>query len=431
MPQKNTKALKLYREDIAARAASAAAFASDSDSDSDSDSEYGEVRSHPGTTPMVENGLVLRLKLARPTWQSETDAVTAAKPVTGAVATETDAEAVAEPAPGPVAMETGAVATETGAVATETDAAAAAAVAVGVVASEAAAAEPAARGKKRRRPRPKMSSPAEAKQMLDTLGIQVRAELFERSQELMFAAAAFSALETDRRKTEGLAERAQARAAKESRLAVEKAAKDAAKAAQKMIDDAAKAAREADERAAKEAEKAAKKEMERVDKAKVESAVSRIKDLFERYNKAGEISLAASSKPFDEATIRGLEGELRFHRTTSDIDTVCTRMMQPKTNTGVRGAIDRAFDMTKAVGRLPGCEDDALPPQLVKAKAALVAFQVEAANAKAARLVLAQAAAAAAAKAKAQQAALDSAAKLVAALGPGAQDGAPLEELPL
>ena len=426
MPQKNTKALKLYREDIAARAASAAAFASDSDSDSDSDSEYGEVRSHPGTTPMVENGLVLRLKLARPTWQSETDAVTAAKPVTGAVATETDAEAVAEPAPGPVAMETGAVATETGAVATETDAAAAAAAE-----PEAAAAEPAARGKKRRRPRPKMSSPAEAKQMLDTLGIQVRAELFERSQELMFAAAAFSALETDRRKTEGLAERAQARAAKESRLAVEKAAKDAAKAAQKMIDDAAKAAREADERAAKEAEKAAKKEMERVDKAKVESAVSRIKDLFERYNKAGEISLAASSKPFDEATIRGLEGELRFHRTTSDIDTVCTRMMQPKTNTGVRGAIDRAFDMTKAVGRLPGCEDDALPPQLVKAKAALVAFQVEAANAKAARLVLAQAAAAAAAKAKAQQAALDSAAKLVAALGPGAQDGAPLEELPL
>jgi len=408
MPQKNTKALKLYRADIAARAAAEAA--TDSDSGSESDSDYEEVPSHPRTTPMAENKLLLTVKLTRPTAKSETGAVTAAKPVTaaepvtGAVATEA----------GAVAMETDAVATEAGAVAMETDAVATEAGA------EAAAAEPAARGKKRRRPRPKMSSPAEAKQMLDTLGIQVRAELFKRSQELMFAAAAFSALETDQRKTEGFAERAQARAAKESRLAAEKAAKDAAKAAQKKIDDAAKAA---------------KKEMERVDKAKVESAVSQIKDLFERYNKAGEISLAASSKPFDEATIRGLEGELRFDRTTSNIDTVCTRMMQPKTNAGVRDAVSKAFEMTTAVGRLPECVDVRVPDKLVAAKAKLDAFQVEAANAKAARLVLAQAAAAtaaeAAAKAKAQQAALDSAAKLAAALGPRAHEGEPLEELPL
>ena len=394
MPQKNTKALKLYRADIAARAAAEAA--TDSDSGSESDSDYEEVPSHPRTTPMAENKLLLTVKLTRPTAKSETGAVTAAKPVTAA-----------EPVTGAVATEAGAVAMETDAVATEAGA-------------EAAAAEPAARGKKRRRPRPKMSSPAEAKQMLDTLGIQVRAELFKRSQELMFAAAAFSALETDQRKTEGFAERAQARAAKESRLAAEKAAKDAAKAAQKKIDDAAKAA---------------KKEMERVDKAKVESAVSQIKDLFERYNKAGEISLAASSKPFDEATIRGLEGELRFDRTTSNIDTVCTRMMQPKTNAGVRDAVSKAFEMTTAVGRLPECVDVRVPDKLVAAKAKLDAFQVEAANAKAARLVLAQAAAAtaaeAAAKAKAQQAALDSAAKLAAALGPRAHEGEPLEELPL
>jgi hypothetical protein len=326
-------------------------------------------------------------------------------------------------------METDAVATEAGAVAMETDAVATEAGA------EAAAAEPAARGKKRRRPRPKMSSPAEAKQMLDTLGIQVRAELFERSQELMFAAAAFSALETDQRKTEGFAERAQARAAKESRLAAEKAAKDAAKAAQKKIDDAAKDAAKAAQKKIDDAAKAAKKEMERVDKAKVESAVSQIKDLFERYNKAGEISLAASSKPFDEATIRGLEGELRFDRTTSNIDTVCTRMMQPKTNAGVRDAVSKAFEMTTAVGRLPECVDVRVPDKLVAAKAKLDAFRVEAANAKAARLVLAQAAAAtaaeAAAKAKAQQAALDFAAKLAAALGPRAHEGEPLEELPL
>jgi hypothetical protein len=423
MPQKNTKALKLYRADIAARAAAEAA--TDSDSGSESDSDYEEVPSHPRTTPMAENKLLLTVKLTRPTAKSETGAVTAAKPVTaaepvtGAVATEA----------GAVAMETDAVATEAGAVAMETDAVATEAGA------EAAAAEPAARGKKRRRPRPKMSSPAEAKQMLDTLGIQVRAELFKRSQELMFAAAAFSALETDQRKTEGFAERAQARAAKESRLAAEKAAKDAAKAAQKKIDDAAKDAAKAAQKKIDDAAKAAKKEMERVDKAKVESAVSQIKDLFERYNKAGEISLAASSKPFDEATIRGLEGELRFDRTTSNIDTVCTRMMQPKTNAGVRDAVSKAFEMTTAVGRLPECVDVRVPDKLVAAKAKLDAFQVEAANAKAARLVLAQAAAAtaaeAAAKAKAQQAALDSAAKLAAALGPRAHEGEPLEELPL
>ena len=375
----NFQAAKRFRAEIAIAEAEAAAAASESESESESDSDSEEV---------AENGLILKVKLTRPT-----GAVTAAEPEAAAVA-----------------METGAVATETGA-----EAAAAAE-------PEAAAAEPAARGKKRRRPRPKMS-PAEAKQMLHTLGIQVRAELLQRSQELMFATTAFSVLETDQRKTERLAEQAEARAARENRLAAEKAAKKTVKETELA---AAKKKRDNDKRLKKQAAEEAKQveaAFREALKKEVAAACTLIGTVSDAHKK--RVNEMESSQPVNMATIqaiRALQHHVEGTEFAKALKTVCGRMMQETTNDKVRRAVGTASRLYEAIFKLPENAFKQKPQHIVEAKAKLDEYNANAEKEKARKKAAAEAAA------EAQQAALGDAAKLAAAVDAGAQEGLSLED---
>jgi hypothetical protein len=281
---------------------------------------------------------------------------------------------------------------------------------------------------------------AQATETLDGYNVVIPEEVRGSSEELKLVARAVHALEVKRRKEEGVAQRAEASAAKKARLdgqrAAERAAREAKQATEKAERDAARAATKEAKKKANEAARAAKKEMDEADKAAIESACASITELHGRYNKDSAVSLAASGTQLVEDVIRGLSGEMEFDQVTKIIETVCKRMMQPKTNHGVRGAVGKAFEMALAVTKLPEHVHEQVPQHLIEAQAQLEAYQKAEVAKKAAR----QAAALAARQAAAEAAVMATATKLTMeaaatiAVGAGAPSGAPsdgLDELDL